>query len=167
MVRPGYVFGPGKTAVTGRVGIDSFGRFLHLGGSNQIPLTYLDNCAEAIVLAGLKRGVEGEVFNVVDDNLPSSRGFLRLYKRNVRPIKSVYLPHSVSYILCYLWERYAVWSEGQLPPVYNRKRWHANWRKTRYSNQKLKTQLGWTPKVTMAEGLKLYFDGCRDKQPYA
>src|SRR5438874_10347596 len=51
--------------------------------SNTIPLTYVDNCADAIVLAGLKPGVDGEVFNVVDDDLPSSRRFLRLYKQNV------------------------------------------------------------------------------------
>ena len=33
-VRPGSVFGPGKGAITGRVGIDTFGIFMHLGGSN-------------------------------------------------------------------------------------------------------------------------------------
>ena len=59
----------------------AFGIFLHLGGSNPIPFTYVDNCADAIVLAGLTPGVDGEVFNVVDDNLPTSRQFLRLYKQ--------------------------------------------------------------------------------------
>jgi nucleoside-diphosphate-sugar epimerase len=68
ILRPGYVFGPGKRELSGRVGIDTFGFFIHLGRSNLLPLTYVDNCAEAIVLAGLKPGVEGEVFNVVDDD---------------------------------------------------------------------------------------------------
>src|SRR5207247_7438043 len=72
LIRPGYVYGPGKQAITGRVGIDTFGVFLHLGGSNTIPFTYVDNCAEAVALAGLRKGVDGEVFNVVDDALPSS-----------------------------------------------------------------------------------------------
>src|SRR5206468_7017915 len=76
IVRPGVVYGPGNESIHGRVGIGTFGVFLHLGGSNTVPLTYVDNCAEAIVLAGLKPGVDGEVFNVVDDNLPSSRRFL-------------------------------------------------------------------------------------------
>ena len=161
IVRPGSVYGPGKEAVTGRVGIDSFGIFLHLGGSNRIPLTYIDNCAEAIVLAGLVPGIEGEVFNVVDDNLPTSRQFLRLYKRNVRRFASIYIPHFVSYAMCSLWEKYSSWSEGQLPPAFNRRRWHAEWKRTRYSNEKLKSRLGWTPKVPMSEGLKRYFEGCR------
>lgn len=162
IVRPGYVYGPGKKAITGRVGIGTFGVFLHLGGSNRIPFTYVDNCAEAIALAGLKKGIDGEVFNVVDDDLPSSWQFLRQYKRNVRRFKSIYLPHAVSYVLCHLWERYSTWSEGQLPPTFNRAEWHAYWKKTFYSNEKLKAQVGWTPRVPTAEGLRRYFEACRE-----
>jgi nucleoside-diphosphate-sugar epimerase len=166
-VRPGYVYGPGKPAITGRVGIDTFGVFMHLGGSNPIPFTYVDNCAEAIALAGLKKGVDGEVFNIVDDGLLSSRQFLRQYKRNVKTFRSLYVPQFISYSLCYLWERYSNWSQGQLPPAFNRRRWHAYWKKTSYSNAKLKTRLGWTPRVSMAEGLRRYFEDCRNRKSNA
>jgi nucleoside-diphosphate-sugar epimerase len=166
-VRPGYVYGPGNEGITGRVGIGTFGVFLHLGGSNAIPFTYVDNCAEAIVLVGLKRGTDGEIFNVVDDDLPSSREFLRLYKQQVRWFRSIYVPHFLSYILCYLWERYSAWSEGQLPPAFNRRRWHANWKKTRYSNEKLKSRVGWTPRVPSAEAFKRYFESCRNGKQHA
>lgn len=161
VVRPGNVYGPGKTGIVGRVGIDSFGVFLHLGGSNPIPFTYVDNCAEAIVLSGLVRGVDGEVFNVVDDHAPSSQQFLRMYKKNVRRFKSIYVPHAVSHALCFLWERYSQWSKGQLPPVFNPRRWHSSWKKTRFSNEKLKVRLGWKPKVSTEEGLRRYFESCR------
>jgi nucleoside-diphosphate-sugar epimerase len=167
IVRPGYVYGAGNEAITNRVGIGTFGVFLHLGGSNPIPLTFVDNCAEAIVLAGLKTGVDGQVFNIVDDDVPSSRKFLRLYKRNVRRFTSIYLPKAVSYGLCSLWERYSEWSDGQLPPAYNRPAWHAFWKKTRYSNQKAKTLLGWKPVVPTAEALQIYFESCRKKASHA
>src|SRR5208283_912449 len=85
ILRPGAVFGPGKRELSGRVGIDTFGFFLHMGGNNQLPLTYVDNCAEAVVLAGLRPGVEGEDFNVVDDELMTSAEFLRAYKQKVKP----------------------------------------------------------------------------------
>src|SRR4029077_13166017 len=39
IARPGVVYGPGNEAIHGRVGIGTFGVFLHLGGSNAIPLT--------------------------------------------------------------------------------------------------------------------------------
>ena len=77
IVRPGSVYGPGHAEITARVGIRAFGPFLHFGGFNSIPFTYVDNCAEAIVLAGLVSGVEGETFNVIDDDTPSSRRFLK------------------------------------------------------------------------------------------
>lgn len=167
IARPGSVYGPGKDQITGRVGLGTFGMFLHLGGSNTVPFTHVENCAEAIVLAGLVPGVDGEVFNLVDDDLPSSRQFLRLYKKHVRSFKSLYIPGGISYGLCCLWEKYSKWSQGQLPPVFNRGRWHAEWRNTRYSNQKLKTQLGWKPKVTTAEGLLEYFQSCRQGAQHA
>jgi len=146
------------------VGLGTFGLFLHLGGSNTIPFTYVDNCAEAIALAGIVEGVEGEAFNVVDDDLPSSRQFLREYKKNVRPFKSVYVPHALSHVLCYLWEKYSNWSGGQLPPVFNCGRWHAEWKKTRYSNEKLKAKLSWTPKVPTPEALRRYFQNSKQSE---
>ena len=167
IVRPGYVYGPGNLAITGRVGIGTFGIFLHLGGANSIPITFVDNCADAIVRAGLTKGVDGQVFNVVDDDLPSSRSFLRLYKRHVRRFTSIYVPHVMSYLLCWLWEEYSDWSQGQLPPVFNRRGWHAYWKRTRYSNAKLKALLGWTPKVSTTEALNLYFESCRQKGRHA
>jgi nucleoside-diphosphate-sugar epimerase len=167
IVRPGYVYGPGKHAISGRVGISPFGLFLHLGGGNTLPLTYVDNCAEAIALAGIIPGINGETFNIVDDDLPSSRRFLRLYKRNVGKLRSIYLPHGVSYLFCCLWERYSAWSQSQLPPVYNRRLWHASWKRTTYSNAKAKTLLGWTPKVSTEDGLAQYFAACRSEAEYA
>ncbi|MFZ0743828.1 MAG: NAD(P)-dependent oxidoreductase [Terracidiphilus sp.] len=166
-IRPGVVYGPGNLAITGRVGIGTFGVFLHLGGSNRIPFTYVDNCAEAIALAGLRPGINGEVFNVVDDDLPSSRQFLRLYKRSVKPFRSLYLPKTASYMLCYLWERYSRWSYGQLPSAFNRSRWNSLWRKTEFSNNKLKSRLGWRPGVSTHEGLQRYFEACRAGEIHA
>ena len=163
IVRPGAVYGPGKNAITGRVGIDTFGIYLHMGGSNRIPLTYIDNCAEAVVLAGLKKGVDGEVFNIVDDDLPTSRQFLNLYKKNVRNFRSVSIPYWISYALCYLWEKYSDRSKGQVPLVFNRSRWAAEWKGHEYSNRKLKDLLGWKPTVRFDEASSRYFQYAREQ----
>jgi nucleoside-diphosphate-sugar epimerase len=162
ILRPGNVFGPGKKSIPGRVGIDTFGIFLNFGGSNPVPLTYVDNCAEAIALAGLKPGIEGEVFNILDDDLPTCRRYLRLYKKNVKPFKSIYVPHALSYLFCYAWENFSKWSKGQLPHVYTRREWAATWKKTKYSNQKIKEKLGWMPKVPMDEGLRRFFEAAKE-----
>ncbi len=157
LVRPGLAIGPGKAKIPGRVGIDTFGVFLHLGLGNRMPFTYVDNCAEAIVLAGLRKGIEREVINIVDDNLPKSRDFLRMYKKYVRRFVSIPVPYFAFYAFSYLWERYSKWSEGQLPPAFNRKVCACYFKGNRYSNQKAKNLLGWNPRVPMTEGLKNYF----------
>lgn len=167
LVRPGYVCGPGNPGIHSRVGVDTFGVFLHLGGGNRLPVTYVDNCADAIVLTGLTKGLEGEAFNVVDDDLPSSRQFLRLYKRQVKQFRSIYLPHAVSYLLCSAWGWYSDWSQRQLPPAYNLRAWRASWRRTRYSNAKLKARTGWRPAVPMTEALQRHFEASREGSQHA
>ena len=167
IVRPGYVYGPGNEAITGRVGIDTFGAFLHLGGANTIPFTYVDNCADAIALAGLTRGVDGEVFNVLDDDLPSSRRFLRLYKRNVKKFRSLYVPHAVSYMLCYFWERYSAWSKGQLTSRLQPQKMVQRLEEDSLQQRKAEDTTSWKPGVPISEGLERYFEACRRRGPHA
>lgn len=157
ILRPGVVYGPGKKSLTGRVGTDVFGVFLHIGGANRLPLIYLDNCAEAIVLAGIVEGTAGEVLIAVDDELPTSREFLRLYKNNVRHFFSITLPYPVFYAFNWLWEKYAAWSEGQLPPAFNRWQCAAYYKERTYTNRKLKEHTGWTPRVPYADAARRYF----------
>jgi nucleoside-diphosphate-sugar epimerase len=157
IVRPSVVFGPGKAKITSRIGSNTFGVFLHLGLNNIIPLTYVDNCAEAIVLAGLTKGIDGQVFNIVDDNLPRSREFLKLYKSKVRNFFSIPVIYPAWYFFNFFWEKYAKWSEGQLPPVFNRRSCVIYWKGNSYSNQKAKELLGWQPRVSMNEALDKFF----------
>ena len=147
ILRPGTIFGPGKRELSGRVGIDTFGFFIQVGGSNLLPLTFVDNCAEAIVLAGLRSGVEGEIFNVVDDEVLTSGQFIRAYKKRVSPFFCVRIPYALAYGFCLLWQKYSKWSKGQLPPAFNRRRCSADWKENRFSNQKLRERLGWKPRV--------------------
>ena len=96
IIRPGVVYGPGNEKIHGRVGMDTFGIFLHLGGSNELPLSFVDNCADAMILAGIVKGIDGEAFNVVDDDLPSSRRFLPAYKQQVKRFQSIPVPRFLS-----------------------------------------------------------------------
>ena len=158
IVRPSVVFGPGKAKISDRIGTDRFGIFLHLGLGNTIPLTYLDNCAEAIILAGLQPGVEGEVFNIIDDNLPTSRQFLRQYKKQVKKMLSIPVPYPLWYFFNTIWEKYSIWSEGQLPPVFNKRSCEIYWKRVNYSNKKAKHLLNWQPKIPMDISLNNFFN---------
>src|SRR5262249_47065561 len=52
IVRPGVIYGPGGNAMSSRVGLDVFGIFLDMGRKNILPLTYVENCADAVLAAG-------------------------------------------------------------------------------------------------------------------
>jgi nucleoside-diphosphate-sugar epimerase len=156
IMRPGVVFGPGKGKLNGRIAIDTFGFFIQVRGSNVQPLTFVDNCAEALVLAGIKPGVDGEIFNIVDDDLFTSRQFLKAYRKAVKPSLSVRIPYPVAYGMSFLWEKYSKWSRGQLPPVFNRRRCAAEWKGNRYSNQKLRERLGWKPRLNGQEAMAAF-----------
>jgi len=155
IVRPGAVFGPGKSELSGRVGTNAFGFFMHLGGSNELPLTFVDNCAEAIVLAALKPGVDREIFNVVDDEKLTSREFLSA-RKTAKKFFSISIPYPLAYLGCRLWENYSKRSQGQLPPVFNPRRAAAEWKGNRYSNQKLHERLGWKPRVSMQSAMSSF-----------
>jgi nucleoside-diphosphate-sugar epimerase len=164
IVRPSVVFGPGKAKITDRIGTSTFGLFLHLGLNNRIPLTYVDNCAEAIFFAGLRKGIEGQVFNITDDDLPTSREFISMYKRRVRRFFSLPIPYPLWFSFCYLWEKYSKWSEGQLPPVFNSRGCSVYWKGNTYSNRKAKELLGWQPRVPMQEALERFLTYMREME---
>jgi nucleoside-diphosphate-sugar epimerase len=163
IVRPGITIGPGKAKIPGRVGMDTFGFFMHLGLGNQMPFTYVENCAEAIVQAGLTLGIDGEEFNIVDDDLPRSRTFLRQYKQNVKKIRTIPVPYFIFYRFNCAWERYSAWSGGQLPPVFNRLTCEAYYKSQTFSNTKAKTLLGWRPLVDMTEALNRFCTYAREQ----
>ncbi|MEN6294355.1 MAG: NAD(P)-dependent oxidoreductase, partial [Methanobacterium sp.] len=153
IVRPGDVYGKGRKKIPGKVGINTFGIFFHLGGSRKVPITNVQHCAEAIVLAGLTKGIDGEVFNIIDDDIPTSRAYLKNYKKNVEHFNSIWIPYFVWYLFCLFWEKYSYWSGGQLPPAFNRLRCIAGWRREEYSNQKAKEMLKWKQKDKTEDAL--------------
>lgn len=161
IIRPGYVYGPGNRELSGRIGISKMNTFFHLGRSNQIPVTFVKNCADAIVLAGLTGGAQGQIFNIVDDDLPTSHEFLAAYRKQVRAMRTISLPKFISYLLCAFWGGAARMSGGRLPLTYNLHRWSDDWKGNRYSNGKIKEKLGWEQRVSLEEGLRQYFEYCR------
>lgn len=68
VVRPGVIHGPAEAEPSQRVGLRLPGRlFLFAGGDNALPLTFVDNCAEAIRVVGERARFDGDTYNVVDE----------------------------------------------------------------------------------------------------
>jgi dihydroflavonol-4-reductase len=157
VVRPGWIFGPGQNILGARIGLSLFGLFLHLGGRSVLPLTYVDNCADAVIQAGRVSGIEGEIFCITDDSLPTSRELLLRYRREVQSIGYVPVPFPLLRQLARLNAWYSERTQGHLPPVFTPYKVSAMWAGHQYSNAKAKAMLDWTPRIPMQQALRSTF----------
>lgn len=163
VVRPGVIYGPGGGAFSGRVGLNVFGLFFHMGGSGILPLTFVENCAEAIVVAGRSKEAAGQVYNIHDDDLPTSSQYLRAYKRSVKRFPSIRLPYWATVLLSRLVHKYSLYSKGQLPAILTPYKAANAWKGWRFSNAKLHA-LGWQQRVPTKKALELTFASFRAQQ---
>ncbi len=154
IVRPGLVCGDGTSIFPAHVGRPTVGGvFLLFGdGSVPLPLIYVDNAIDALVLAGTVPGIAGESFNVVDDELIMQREYLGLLVRETGwRLRIVRLPRAAYFGL-----GLAAEMAGRLmgkPLVINRYRVRARFRRVRWDTTKAKQVLGWRSRVALREGL--------------
>jgi nucleoside-diphosphate-sugar epimerase len=160
VLRPGVIYGPGGGAFSNRVGLQVGSLFFHLGGSNLLPLSYVVNCAEAIVVAGTHSDAAGQVYNVHDSELPTAVQYLRAYKGNVKRIRSIRLPYFITRILASSLEAYHRRSQGQLPAIITRYKAAAAWGGNTFSNAKLRA-LGWQQLIPTSEAMAATFQYLR------
>jgi nucleoside-diphosphate-sugar epimerase len=166
ILRPGVIYGPGGGHFSTRVGVGLPGLFLHVGGSNLLPLSYVRNCAEAIAFVGDSREAANQVFNVHDDGLVTAARYLSLYRRKVRRIRSVRVPYQVMLAISRLVEWYHHYSKGQLPAIFTPYKSSTLWKGNRFSNQKLKSA-GWKQLVPTEKALEETFASFRTETPKA
>jgi nucleoside-diphosphate-sugar epimerase len=155
VLRPGVIYGPGSTALSTRVGLKLPGLFLHVGGRNMLPLSYVENTADAIAIAGSRSDVVSTL-NVVDDDLITCREYLRSYTRAVGNLRPLPVPYSIAMNMSRIIAWYNGKSRGQLPAVLTPYKASALWRSQRFRNDRLKA-IGWTQTVPTSVGLEKTF----------
>ncbi len=154
IVRPGVIYGEGRPLVTSRVGLQVGPLLVRMGGSHPLPYTYVENCAEGLMQAGLVPGVAGETFNLVDDNPVTGHQLVRFVQKHGQRMRSVWVPGVCIQPLSYLYETYSWWTSGQLPPVITRYRSAAIWKPLRYSNGNAKHKLNWVQPFPTEQALE-------------
>ena len=159
ILRPGVIYGPGDPSISTRVGLQVGRLFFSLGGRCALPLSYVENCADAIVAAAL-RAPSGAVFSVVDDELPTCEGYLALYQQQVARLRALTVPHWLFALGVRVMAMYHQRSQGQLPAVFTPYILRSMYRNFRYSNEALRL-LGWRQSVSTHAGLQTTFAALR------
>jgi nucleoside-diphosphate-sugar epimerase len=164
VVRPGVIYGPGRDCLTARVGLRVGNFMVVMGGRQPMPYTHVANCARGVVLAGEAPGVEGQAFNLIDDELPTGRDLIRRYRREVGRIRRFTVPGWAVRPLSWACERYSRATHGQFPAVLTRYKSQSMWKALRYPNDRAKRGLGWAPQVGLEEGLRETFAWLRENR---
>ena len=155
VLRPGDIYGPGSNSLSTRIGLKLPGLFLHVGGRNMLPLSYVENTADAIAIAGTRSEV-APTLNVVDDDLITCGEYLRSYTKAVGNLRPLPVPYSIAMNMSRMIAWYNGKSRGQLPAVLTPYKASALWRPQRFRNDRLKA-IGWTQTVPTAVGLERTF----------
>ena len=162
ILRPGVIYGPDGGALSSRIGIRALGFFFALGGRALLPLTFVDNCADAVAKAALSAPA-GSSFSVVDDELPTCSAYLKRYCREVESMRCIPIP----FWAFRLGSKVLVWynkrSKGQLPAVFTPYVVDSMYRPLRYSNAALKA-IGWTQRISTASALEQSFRFWKDQR---
>lgn len=156
VIRPGAIYGPGKTWNFGRAMTVRRAGIVFAPWS-RMRLTHVENCADAIARALTADAAVGEVLNIVDDAVPSFGRYLKLSRQAGAPVGTgIPLPwwsvaaigHGVKGVNALFFK-----GNAKLPEFLALHRQKAQWKNLRYSNDKAKRLLGWSPKISIEEGV--------------
>jgi nucleoside-diphosphate-sugar epimerase len=157
ILRPGIVFGAGRTWFYQLGAKLSERHWLCFAGESELPLTYVENCADAVV-GSLTADAHGAVCNIVDDDLPTRLDYMReLARRSERRPSILDVPWKLldrtSNAACWT-SRSLLRGRVQAPDALRPGNIHSRCKPLHYDNARAKRLLGWTPKWSFREGLE-------------
>jgi 2-alkyl-3-oxoalkanoate reductase len=157
VLRPGQIFGPGAENVTPNGVVALAGRWLLVGnGTLSLPLVYLDDVVDALLIAGRREGVSGKTFNLVDTASVTQNAYLAAYREKMRgAAKITRVP--VAFMMT------MAWGVEQLGKVLRREVPLSRYRVrslrplANFDVTAASTVLDWQPRVGVLEGLSRTF----------
>ncbi|MEO1376343.1 MAG: NAD(P)-dependent oxidoreductase [Cyanobacteria bacterium J06635_10] len=172
IIRPGIVYGR-NNLWNAHLGVNVKNRlWIRIGGNAQLPLTYVENCASAIVSALLRQEAIGKTLNIVDNDLPTQKVYtekiVRLLPRHPSTIGINWKIMRLLSQSAWLSNKVLFLGKMKLPGIFVPARLEARFKPFRYSNQNAQQILNWQPLYSLDEALQrscsdvdLLSDSCR------
>ena len=157
VIRPGQIFGPGAERVTPNGTIALAGRWVAVGdGAQTIPVVYVDDVVDALLLAAEAPDAVGNVFNVVDPQTITQQAYLDRCKRKFgSELSIVRVPVGVFMALGYGVETLGRLLKRDVPLT--RYRVSSLRPLANFDTTAARERLGWTPRVGVIQGLDRTF----------
>jgi 2-alkyl-3-oxoalkanoate reductase len=154
LLRPGRVFGPGMTLLTPEVARRVGNVFVVLGdGTRELPLVYVEDVIDAIVLAAETSKFDGRVFHIVDRTQITQNQVVRNYiSKNAKKAKVIHVPGAIVYSLALGFEVLSRVLRRPAPlSIYRVKSALA---RMQFDCTRAQNELGWQPRIGVASGLQ-------------
>ena len=154
LLRPGRVFGPGMTLLTPEVARRMGNFFVILGdGTRELPLVYVEDVVNAIVLAAENSKFDGSVFHIVDQAHITQNQLVRDYiLKNAKNAKIIHVPVAILYSLAFGLEVLSKVLKRAVPlSIYRLKSALA---RMQFDCSRAENEIGWQPLVGIASGLQ-------------
>ena len=156
IVRPGLLYGPGRTPPLARR-VAALGplRILLASPDYLLPLAYVDNVADAIVLAARTPAARGRAYTIVDVHARQA-DYARLYRQCAGASWTpVYAPLGLVRAAASAAER-AAGLLGRRSPI-TRHQVERTLRSATFVTRRAHDELGWQPRVPLDEALRRSF----------
>ena len=164
VLRPGLLYGPGRRPPLARQSVTVNGVKLLLARPDYcLPMTHVDNVADAVLLAARTDAAVGQPFTVVDENIRQADYAIAYRAAAGEAWRPIFLP-----VTAVAWGaravEYGCRALRRRPPV----TYHQVQRATRsayYDCARATAVLGWRPGISVAQGLRDVFASLREPAP--
>ncbi|XDE63593.1 NAD-dependent epimerase/dehydratase family protein [Arthrospira platensis BEA 1257B] len=158
IIRPGMIYGRDylwNACLGAEIGDSAW---LRIGGNAIMPLTYVENCAEAIVIAAETEAACGQTLNIVDDNLPTQNVYAKKLIETMDKVPKIYFINwffmGLIANMAWLFNRLFIESKARLPGILVPAKLQARFKPLRYTNQKAKQILNWQPTYSLDQAFQ-------------
>lgn len=169
IIRAATMIGPGDHLNFGRMADRvRAGKGIIIGsGNNAVPLVYVSDLVQGLLLALDSRQAAGKVYNIGNDQVLTQKVFLSTIAQGVA-VKTprLHVPYSLLYAAAYAAERIATFSNNRIPPFLTRHGVKLYGADNRLSIVKARRELGYTPKVSLIEAVRMTCDWYQHQDVY-
>ena len=163
-LRPGTIYGPGGNIYTPMLGLSVGNKvFAVIGdGGFILPLVYVDNMVEAILVAMINPLSTGRIYNVIDPEKVTKKQFMEgLVKRLYPDSRTIYLPFNILKLLVFCLE--TICKALKKRPFLTLYRLNSSQKPVVYNALKITRDLAWQPPVTVAAAFNALIQGDRGR----
>ena len=153
-LRPGTIYGPGGEVFTPMMGFNLGQKLFAIIGPGKfvLPLVYIDNLVEAILASMESGAANGKLYNVVDQDRLTKRGYTDLLLKRLYPkAHYLYVPYKLLYPTVFVQELLLILLKRR--PFLTRYRLVSSQKNIVYDASKITNELGWKPAIALRDAI--------------